>query len=71
MEKLSKEDAEIVRAALYDMVDYERTVAGEELDKTLQKIKDAGMEVNTVDKIFLNRQFLLYTRNIMPSMEIC
>ena len=48
--KLSEEDAEIVRAALYDMVDYERTVAGKELDKTLQKIKDAGMEVNTVDK---------------------
>lgn len=48
--KLSKEDAEIVREELYNMVDYERAVAGEELDKTLQKIKDAGMEVNTVDK---------------------
>ena len=32
------------------MVDDERTGAGKELDKTLQKIKDAGMEVNTVDK---------------------
>uniref|UniRef100_UPI003FF0A6BD TRAP transporter substrate-binding protein n=1 Tax=Candidatus Ventrimonas sp. TaxID=3048889 RepID=UPI003FF0A6BD len=48
--KLSKEDAEIVREELYNMVDYERAVAGEELDKTLQQIEDAGMEVNTVDK---------------------
>ena len=35
---------------LYDMVDYEREVAGDELDKTLQAIKDSGMEVNEVDK---------------------
>lgn len=48
--KLSEEDAKIVREELYDMVDYERKVAGEELDKTLQSIKAAGMEVNEVDK---------------------
>lgn len=48
--KLSEEDAAIVREELYDMVDYERKVAGEELDKTLQSIKAAGMEVNEVDK---------------------
>ena len=49
-DKLSDEDAAIVKEALYDMVDYEREVAGEELDKTLQAIKDSGMEVNEVDK---------------------
>ncbi len=49
-DKLSEEDAAIVKSELYSMVDYERQVAGEELDKTLQKIKDTGMEVNTVDK---------------------
>ena len=49
-EKLSDEDAVIVKKELLDMVQYERKVSGEELDKTLQKLKDAGMEVNTVDK---------------------
>ena len=49
-EKLSDEDAVIVKKELHDMVQYERKVSGEELDKTLQKLKDAGMEVNTVDK---------------------
>ena len=41
---------ELHKEELYDMVDYEREVAGDELDKTLQKIKDSGMEVNEVDK---------------------
>ena len=45
-EKLSDEDAVIVKKELHDMVQYERKVSGEELDKTLQKLKDAGMEVN-------------------------
>ena len=49
-EKLSDEDAVIVKKELHDMVQYERKVSGEELDKTLQKLKDEGMEVNTVDK---------------------
>ena len=49
-DKLSDEDAAIVKEELYDMVDYEREVAGDELDKTLQAIKDLGMEVNEVDK---------------------
>lgn len=49
-DKLSDEDAAIVKEELYDMVDYEREVAGDELDKTLQAIKDSGMEVNEVDK---------------------
>ena len=49
-EKLSDEDAVIVKKELHDMVQYERKVSGEELDKTLQKLKEAGMEVNTVDK---------------------
>ena len=37
-DKLSDEDAAIVKEELYDMVDYEREVAGDELDKTLQAI---------------------------------
>ena len=49
-DKLSDEDAAIVKEELHDMVQYERKVSGEELDKTLQELKDAGMEVNTVDK---------------------
>lgn len=49
-DKLSDEDTEIVKQELYDMVDYERKIAGEELDKTLEAIKDSGMEVNEVDK---------------------
>ena len=49
-DKLSDEDAANVKEELYDMVDYEREVAGDELDKTLQAIKDSGMEVNEVDK---------------------
>ena len=48
--KLNDEDAAIVKEELYEMVKYERKVAGEQLDETLQKLKDAGMEVNTVDK---------------------
>lgn len=49
-DKLSDEDTEIVKQELYDMVDYERKIAGEELDKTLEAIKESGMEVNEVDK---------------------
>lgn len=49
-DKLKDEDAAIVKEALSDMVTYERQVAGEQLDETLQKLKDCGMEVNTVDK---------------------
>lgn len=48
-DKLSDEDAAIVKEELHDMVQYERKVSGEELDK-ITGTKDAGMEVNTVDK---------------------
>lgn len=48
--KLNDEDTAIVKEELYELVKYERKVAGEQLDETLQKLKDTGMEVNTVDK---------------------
>ena len=38
----------MIRHDAYGSSDF--PIAGKELDKTLQKIKDAGMEVNTVDK---------------------
>lgn len=48
--KLSAEQQEIVADALEKSVEYERQLAGEELENMLQSIKDAGMEVNEVDK---------------------
>lgn len=49
-DKLSDKDAKIVKEELYDMVDYERKVSGNELEKTLKELKENGMQVNTVDK---------------------
>lgn len=48
--KLSADQQAIVADALEKSVDYERELAGEELDSMLQGLKDAGMEVNEVDK---------------------
>ena len=48
--KLSPEQQDIVADAMKKSVDYERELAGEELDKMLEGCKEKGMEVNEVDK---------------------
>ncbi|MDO4268172.1 MAG: TRAP transporter substrate-binding protein [Eubacteriales bacterium] len=49
-DKLTPEEGEIVKEALKKTVDYERELAGQELDSTLEQLKEAGMQVNEVDK---------------------
>lgn len=48
--KLSPEQQDIVADAMKKSLDYERELAGEELDKMLEGCKEKGMEVNEVDK---------------------
>lgn len=49
-EKLDPAQQKIVEEGLRESVDYERKLAGEQLDSILQGCKDKGMIVNTVDK---------------------
>ncbi|MDO4265530.1 MAG: TRAP transporter substrate-binding protein [Eubacteriales bacterium] len=49
-DKLTPEEGEIVKEALKKTVDYERELAGQELDSTLEQLKEVGMQVNEVDK---------------------
>lgn len=49
-EKVPEQDQEAVRTAISNMVDYERELAGEELDTMLVELEEKGMIINEVDK---------------------
>lgn len=49
-DKLTPEEEAVVKAALEKTVDYERELAGQDLDTMLEEIKATGMKVNEVDK---------------------
>lgn len=49
-DKLTEEEAQIVKEVLGETVDYERNLAGQELEHTLELLEEEGIQVNEVDK---------------------
>lgn len=70
-DKLSDEDAAIVKEELYDMVDYEREVAGDELDKTRRLSKIREWKSTRLIKKLLKKPSHLSMINMQTNMVIC